>query len=536
VSTAQDDPQAPNNETLDEVSPAAEAPQGARPIIGLLAGLGVILIALGVSLFGVFGAGQAGPTPTPAPVVAAAETASPAAPPTQAPVPPTEAPVPPTVVPSPTQAQAAATSPPATAVVDVVPATLAWRDDVVFNDAVIVAVSGLPAPEDGTVYAAWLAGADTSLFLGPLPAVQDEPATLTYRSPVHENLLALYDRAFITRVPSADAGIEVVNAVQAGALPGEALVHIRHLLVGITSTPNGAGFAIGLRQESDEVARHAGFLKAAFDAGNLQLVRLHAEHLVNMIEGTQGEHFGDGDGDGKVKNPGDGFGILPGEAQPGYATGMTDHARLAAATADATDAVRLHAEHVQIAGENVRGWAGEIRDRALRVLAAPGIAEAQEDVLEISTVAQRLVQGVDLNLNEQIEPVPGEGGVLTAYQHAQLMAGLSLDADVSTVAAAPQPGPPAILQPVRISIGDLVFQPSKITVPAGATVLWENPSGEAHTVTADEAVFDRPRLEPGETFEQQLTQPGVYPYFCSLHGDRGGEGMAGTIIVAGAQP
>lgn len=530
-----------NSDTQEEGWSPAETPQGARPLVGLLAGLAVILIALGVSVFGVLRAGQSGPPATTAPVVVVAATA------TLAPDLPTASPLPPTVVPSSTPELAVpATLPAATATSEAAPTattaavsevvTLAWRDDIVFNDALLVSAAGLPAPEDGTIYAAWLAGTDASLFLGTLAAEGDGPATLIYRSPTHENLLARYDRAFITRIPAADASIEVVNAIRAGALPAEALVHIRHLLVGIASTPDGAGFTIGLLQESDEVLRHASFLKAAFDAGNLPLARLHAEHLINMIEGRQGEHFGDGDGDGKVRNPGDGFGILPNGQQTGYATGMTDHARLAANSSDATDLIKLHAGHVQIAGENVRGWAGEIRDRALRVLAAPGLAGMATDVAEILTTAQRLVKGVDLDLDEQVEPVPGEGGVLTAYQHSQLMAGLPLGSDVNAVAQAPQPGPAVTAQPVRITIGDLVFKPSKITVPVGAIVIWENTSGEAHTVTADEAAFDQPRLEPGATFEQTFSEPGVYPYFCGIHGGRGGEGMAGTIIVAGPNP
>lgn len=538
-------PEAPDNtdqtdsDTQEEGWSPAETPQGARPLVGLLAGLAVILIALGVSIFGVLRAGQSGPPATTAPIVAVVATS------TLAPDLPTASPLPPTVAPSSTP-EAAATVPAATATLEAAPVatpaagtevvTLAWRDDIVFNDAVLVSASGLPAPEAGTVYAAWLAGTDDSLFLGTLATEANGPATLTYRSPTHENLLARYDRAFITRIPAADASIEVVNAVRAGALPAEALIHIRHLLVGIASTPDGTGFAIGLRQESDEVLRHAGFLKAAFDADNLPLARLHAEHLINMVEGRQGELFGDGDGDGKVRNPGDGFGILPNGEQTGYATGMTDHARLSANSSDATDLVKLHAEHVQIAGENVRGWAGEIRDRALRVLAASDIAGMEADVAEILTTSQRLVNGVDLDLDEQIEPVAGEGGVLTAYQHAQLMAGTPFGSDVSVVAAAPQPGPPATAQPVRISTGDLIFKPSKITVPVGAIVIWENASGEAHTVTADEAGFDQPRLEPGATFEQTFSEPGVYPYFCGIHGGRGGEGMTGTIIVAGPNP
>jgi hypothetical protein len=111
-------------------------------------------------------------------------------------------------------------------------------------------------------------------------------------------------------VPEAAAATEIANVLMTGALPPQALVHIRHVLVTFDTTPNKTGFALGLRQEADEIRRHAELLKKTFDAGDLDGERRHAEHLINMIEGRQGEHFGDSDGNGTIQNPGDGFGIL----------------------------------------------------------------------------------------------------------------------------------------------------------------------------------------------------------------------------------
>jgi len=60
-------------------------------------------------------------------------------------------------------------------------------------------------------------------------------------------------------------------------------------------------------------------------------------------------------------------------------------------------------------------------------------------VLAIVALATQTIQGVDANQDEQIGPVPGEGGVLTAYQHAQLMAAVPLAPSADAPAPAPAP-------------------------------------------------------------------------------------------------
>jgi hypothetical protein len=39
-------------------------------------------------------------------------------------------------------------------------------------------------------------------------------------------------------------------------------------------------------------------------------MRVHCEHVINIIEGTEGARFADYTGDGRAENPGDGFGTL----------------------------------------------------------------------------------------------------------------------------------------------------------------------------------------------------------------------------------
>jgi len=419
---------------------------------------------------------------------------------------------------------------PTTAPVAAASGALSWRDQVLRNDQVIVAVSGLPAPQAGQVYAAWLGGKQKSLPLGKLSG-SDAAATVTYISPTNDNLLATFDQIYITQAAEADAEQNNQTVIASGALPEKALIHIRHVLFSIGNTPGKIGFALGLRQETDELQRHAQFLQDAFDAGDFRLVKVHAEHINNIIEGSEAH---DVNGDGKVQNPGDGFGLLPNGTQDGYIKGMVDHAKLAADAPDATDAIKLHAGHVQIAGENTRVRVQDIHDRAEKIGAAGGISDTQQDVLKIVALAQQTIQGIDTNLDEQIGPIPGEGGVITAYQHAQLMAGVPLaPAQAAAVPAPAQAAPQAApASEVAIEIGDNTFTPNKITVPVGATVVWTHTGQKPHTVTADDGSFDSGKLENGASFKQTFAKAGTFPYFCQFHGGKGSEGMAGAIVVA----
>jgi plastocyanin len=87
------------------------------------------------------------------------------------------------------------------------------------------------------------------------------------------------------------------------------------------------------------------------------------------------------------------------------------------------------------------------------------------------------------------------------------------------------------------------FDPSRVTVPAGTTVLWRNISAVQHTVTADAAraktasnvqlpsstdPFESESLTQGQTFARQLTVAGEYRYVCRIHE---ASGMVGIVTV-----
>ena len=90
------------------------------------------------------------------------------------------------------------------------------------------------------------------------------------------------------------------------------------------------------------------------------------------------------------------------------------------------------------------------------------------------------------------------------------------------------PGDPAPPPPTSgdVSIVDRSFQPSSLTVGAGATVTWANNDNDEHTVTATDSAWDSGIFGQGGTYSRTFATSGTYAYLCLIHPD-----MTGTITV-----
>ncbi|MGH2614831.1 MAG: hypothetical protein ACRDJC_06300, partial [Thermomicrobiales bacterium] len=123
-----------------------------------------------------------------------------------------------------------------------------------------------------------------------------------------------------------------------------------------------------LRQLGADLYVHAVELEDAAARDRLPTVKRHAEHLVNLIEGEEGLHYGDNDIDGHLEDPGDGIGLL---------------ARL--------DTVATVADDPEVTNQAsvVRGQLDEIVGRSLAVLGAQRLEEATAPVAEIVEAARQ---------------------------------------------------------------------------------------------------------------------------------------------------
>ncbi len=82
---------------------------------------------------------------------------------------------------------------------------------------------------------------------------------------------------------------------------------------------------------------------------------------------------------------------------------------------------------------------------------------------------------------------------------------------------------------------DDFFAPNVIRVEVGTEVEWQNSGRNPHTVTADDGSFDSGTLQNGSEFRHTFSAAGVFPFTCLLHGQKGGIGMTGIVVVGDAE-
>jgi plastocyanin len=90
---------------------------------------------------------------------------------------------------------------------------------------------------------------------------------------------------------------------------------------------------------------------------------------------------------------------------------------------------------------------------------------------------------------------------------------------------------------VTVDMFDNRYQYTDITIPVGGTVTFVGAGRNPHNaVAADqswstEEVFGSLEQLEGDEATLAYDQPGEYVFFCTFHGNAGGDGMAGTLIV-----
>ena len=181
-------------------------------------------------------------------------------------------------------------------------------DDMSLSDAITYSMTDVPAPAVGREYVGWLISDDGSIKLntGPMTVGTDGSIAHTFDSSnsrhTGDNLILGYDKVVITDEaagddPDAPAGPAVFHHV----VPSGAMAHIRHLLA--TWPPDAdKGILTNLREQLDVAILHA---TLAQGSDSIENIRLHAHHVINIIEGADGANY-----DVSFGDPGDGLGVL----------------------------------------------------------------------------------------------------------------------------------------------------------------------------------------------------------------------------------
>lgn len=123
------------------------------------------------------------------------------------------------------------------------------------------------------------------------------------------------------------------------------------------------------------------------------------------------------------------------------------------------------------------------------------------------------------------EPAPQTSPTTTAPKKAE-------GPDLSAVTFEDGTGQDAVTVQAR----DNTYVAQYLEIDAGTTVTFTNKGRNQHnvypTVDGSFTTIDTDEFEPGESAEVTFSEPGDYPYYCTLHGTKR-KGMVGAIRVVG---
>jgi plastocyanin len=87
---------------------------------------------------------------------------------------------------------------------------------------------------------------------------------------------------------------------------------------------------------------------------------------------------------------------------------------------------------------------------------------------------------------------------------------------------------------ITVTMKSLSYDPKKLEIGVGDSVVWTNKSFAAHTATSDDGgkTFDTGNVEPDNSSKAvKFEKAGEFKYHCLVHG----KSMSGTIVVKAAK-
>jgi plastocyanin len=87
---------------------------------------------------------------------------------------------------------------------------------------------------------------------------------------------------------------------------------------------------------------------------------------------------------------------------------------------------------------------------------------------------------------------------------------------------------------ITVKLKSLGYDPKKLEIHVGDSVVWTNDARTKHTATSDDdgKTFDTDEIEPGQSSKPvKFEKAGEFKYHCKVHG----KAMSGTIVVKGVE-
>ncbi len=292
------------------------------------------------------------------------------------------------------------------------------------GDTINLRVERLRQPTSGTSYVAWLIPIDPQappLNLGELRVDSLGQGLLTYIDPQARNLATLYFAVSISMEQRMGEAQPQGEIVYSGATPLRVPQALSAILIAAADGFNGRSLLDGAITEARIARQHAGLAAGSSTVGAM---KIHAEHTINILRGTQL----DLDGNGRGENPGRGVGVYY------FLDRIEEELSAAAQAPGATIALQSQLELIRVCVANARAWADRVIALEEALLAAESLEAVADDRAESTDIAQRVISGFDLNENSEVEPFEGECGLEQIPTYGIAVANMDLRAGALVIA------------------------------------------------------------------------------------------------------
>lgn len=268
------------------------------------------------------------------------------------------------------------------------------------GDTINLQLIDVASPSAGNTYVVWLRNTLTNdvVNIGEIVIDATGRGILIYTDPEERMLPSLYNNIVITEELTPDGDAPEGGIAYQGQVPIELTQALNEIFVSSVDGFNERGLLDGVLAEASTAQNHAGL---AADARNVGSMKTHAEHTLNIINGTNEDY----DGNGSPQNPGRGAGIF-------FFLDKIDNMLLDVVQRDDASVYgQQNAEFIFVCTTNVRDWANRVNELELEMIAAESVEAAIDDAAESETLSLAMTAGIDVNENGRIDAFEGECGL-----------------------------------------------------------------------------------------------------------------------------
>ncbi|GAB1422073.1 hypothetical protein MASR2M15_22810 [Anaerolineales bacterium] len=284
------------------------------------------------------------------------------------------------------------------------------------GDTLNLSFNEISRPVSGHTYTAWLYNTVSGIFIRIGDVVPDAfgSAVVSYTDAESRILPAEFNALLITEDETATESPDLEKVVYYGLVPVEVTTSLHSILVADEQGINGGSLLDGAQVETNFAVKHAGL---ASNSSNINGMKSHAEHTINILNGTKEDYNGDGTG----QNPGKGIGIFF------FLDLIEKHVQNAINAENSMDSVQANAEFMTVCIENARNWADDTLGFEGGIISSQEFEEAQVHAKKADVSSSHLQDGFDANDNGIIEPFEGECSLPQIPQYAIVLGNMVIE-------------------------------------------------------------------------------------------------------------